>query len=136
VHLLAKGRTVQPVYTNDALAIFALPRHAAEVRLVSRAARPTDTSPWLEDRRQLGIRVARIVVRTSEDVYEVPVDHPDLTNGWWAVERDGLALSRWTNGDATLPLPTVDGDALLEIHLAGRMTYVADTDVNAQPRAA
>jgi hypothetical protein len=136
LRLFAKGRTVKPVYTDDKLVIFALPRHATGVRLVSRSARPTDASPWLEDRRKLGVRVARVVLRTSDDVQEVPVDYPGLAKGWWAVERDGVMLSRWTNGDAVLPLPAMDGDALLEIHLAGGMTYVADSEASAQRRAA
>ena len=55
-----------------------------------------------------------------------PVDHPDLANGWWAVERDGQAISRWTNGEAVLPLPAMSGNVMLEIHLAGSMTYVVD----------
>jgi hypothetical protein len=61
-----------------------------------------------------------------DEVREVPVDHPDLANGWWAVERDGQVISRWTDGEAVLPLPAMHGDAMLEIHLAGTMTYLAE----------
>ena len=74
----------------------------------------------------LGVRVARIVLRGADEVREVPVDHPDLAGGWWAVERDGQVISRWTDGAAVLPLPAMRGDAMLEIHLAGTMTYVED----------
>jgi hypothetical protein len=136
LRLVAKGRTVKPVHVDERLAIFALPRHAAEVRLVSRAASPTDTRPWMEDRRRLGVRVARIVLRTCDDMHEVPVDHPALTKGWWAVERDGNALRRWTDGDAVLPLPAMDGDALLEIHFGGAITYLAQTETDARRSAA
>jgi hypothetical protein len=62
---------------------------------------------------------------------EVPVDHPALAKGWWAIEQDGIALRRWTNGEAVLPLPTMDGEALLEIHLGGEMMYLADNDLRA-----
>ncbi len=126
LRLLAKGRSVKPIYGDGDLVIFTLPRGAREVRLVSRAAAPTDARPWLEDRRQLGVRVARIVLRGADEVREVPVDHPDLAGGWWAVERDGQVISRWTDGAAVLPLPAMRGDAMLEIHLAGTMTYVED----------
>ncbi len=34
LHLVAKGRTIKPIYDNADLAIFALPRGASEVRLV------------------------------------------------------------------------------------------------------
>ena len=54
------------------------------------------------------------------------MDHPDLTRGWWAVERDGQMMSRWTDGEAVLPLPAMRGHVMLEIHLAGSMTYVVD----------
>ena len=109
--------------------IFTLPRGAREVRLVSRAGSPTEARPWLEDRRRLGVRVARLVLRGADDLREIPVDHPDLTIGWWAVERDGQIISRWTNGEAVLPLPAMRGDAMLEIHLAGTMTYVVDASL-------
>ena len=128
LRLFAKGRAVKPVYSDKALVIFALPRGANEVRLVSRAQSPTAARPWLEDRRMLGVRVARIVLRSAEDMREVPVDHPSLANGWWAVERDGIGLRRWTNGEAVLPLPSMDSEAMLEVHLGGEMTYLADDD--------
>jgi hypothetical protein len=65
-------------------------------------------------------------------VWEVPVDHPGLMCGWWRVQRDGIALRRWTNGDAVLLLPTFRGQAMLEISInpAG-MVYLVDAD---QPR--
>jgi Hint domain-containing protein len=127
LRLVAKGRTLKPIYGDDKLVIFTLPRSAREVRLVSRAQLPTEARPWLEDRRRLGVRVARLVLRGADEVREVPVDHPDLVSGWWAVERDGQAISRWTDGEAVLPLPAMRGDAMLEIHLAGTMTYVEET---------
>jgi hypothetical protein len=36
-------------------------------------------------------------------------------------------ICRWTDGDAVLPLPALRGDAMLEIQMAGSMTYVVDT---------
>ena len=105
------------------MVIFTLPRGAREVRLLSRAQAPTEARPWLEDRRRLGVRVARIVLRGADEVREIPVDHPDLATGWWAVERDGQTMSRWTDGQAVLPLPAMRGTVMLEIHLAGTMTF-------------
>jgi hypothetical protein len=126
LRLVAKGRSVKPIYGDGDLVIFTLPRGVREVRLVSRAASPTEARPWLEDRRRLGVRVARLVLRGADEVREVPLDHPDLAGGWWAVERDGQVISRWTDGEAVLPLPAMRGDAMLEIHLAGTMTYLED----------
>ena len=124
LRLVAKGRTVRPLYGENGLFIFALPKGATEVRLVSRAGAPTDARPWLDDRRRLGVHVERIVLRGASEVREVPLDHPDLSQGWWAVERDGTAMRRWTDGDAVLPLPAVDGATMLEIHLRGTLDYV------------
>jgi hypothetical protein len=136
IRLVANGRTLKPVYADQETAIFALPRHAREVRLVSRTALPTDTRPWLEDRRKLGVRVARIVLRMPDDVHEIPVDHPGLVSGWWAVECEGYGLRRWTNGDAVLPLPGLHGDALLELRFGGAITYLAQAEADPQRSAA
>ena len=120
------GRTVKPVFSDSDRVIFALPRDAREVGVVSRAQSPTVARPWLNDRRQLGMRVKRIVLRSAEEMREVPIDHPDLTRGWWAVERDGPMMSRWTDGEAMLPLPAMNGPIMMEIHLAGWMIFALD----------
>ena len=126
LRLLADRRTLKPVFSDSGRIIFALPRDIREVRLVSHAQSPTEARPWLEDRRRLGVRVSRIVLRGAKDVREIPVDHPDLSRGWWDVERDGLMMSRWTDGEAVLPVPPMRGHVVLEIHLAGAMTFVED----------
>src|SRR5262249_21584067 len=92
LRLRAKGRDIKPMYSDRDLVIFALPRGATEVRLISRAQPANKARPWLEDRRTLGVRVARLVLRGAQEVREIPVDHPALSKGWWAVERDGHAL--------------------------------------------
>ena len=35
-------------------------------------------------------------------------------------------MSRWTDGEVVLPLPAMRGHVVLEIHLAGAMTFVED----------
>jgi Hint domain len=121
-----RRRPVKPVFSDSDRLIFVLPRGAREVRLVSRAQSPTEARPWLEDRRRLGVRVKRIVLHGADELREVPVDHPDLTRGWWAAERDGQVMSRWTDGEAVLPLPAMSGNVILEIHLAGSMIFVVE----------
>ncbi len=124
LHLVAAGRSIKPIYADAGLFIFPLPRNAGTVRLVSRASAPTDARPWLDDRRRLGVRLARIVLRDATEVRQIPVDHPDLQQGWWAVERDGTLMGRWTDGDAVLPLPPLHGVTMLELHLHGTLDYV------------
>ncbi len=129
LRIVAKGRTVRPLYGENGLYIFALPKGATEVCVVSRAGAPTDARPWLDDRRCLGVNVERIVLRGANELREVPVDHPGLSEGWHVVERDGVALGRWTNGDAVLPLPVLVGPIMLEIRAGnGGMTYLTDGD--------
>ena len=96
------------------------------MRLVSRAQSPTETRPWLSDQRRLGVRVKRIVLRDGDETREIPMDHPAITHGWWDIEYDGAMMSRRTDGDAMLPLPSMRGPGMLEIHLAGTMTYIMD----------
>jgi hypothetical protein len=132
LHLVAAGRSIKPIYADAGLFIFPLPRNAGTVRLVSRASAPADARPWLDDRRRLGVRLARIVLRDAAEVREISVDHPDLQQGWWAVERDGTAMGRWTDGDAVLPLPAMHGVTMLEIHLRGTLDYVVSGDQSRQ----
>jgi Hint domain len=93
--IIAQGRPLRPLCAENGLYRFLLPQSVTEVRLVSRAASPTNALPWGEDRRRLGVYVERIVLRSGcDDVREVPVDHPGLLRDWWAVERHGMALRR------------------------------------------
>ena len=124
--LLVDQRTIKPVFSDDDRVIFALPRGAREVRLVSRAQSPTEARPWLSDQRRLGVRVKRIVLRHGDETREVPMDHPDIARGWWDIEHDGPMMSRWTDGAALLRLPPMHGIAMLEVHLSGAMTYAID----------
>jgi hypothetical protein len=128
LHIVAAGRKLRPVHADTGRFIFVLPRNAGTVQLVSRASAPTDVRPWLEDRRRLGVCLARIVLRDATQVWEIPMDHPDLQEGWWAVERDGWAIRRWTDGKAVLPLPATSGVTMLELHLCGGMDYVTPRD--------
>ena len=122
LRLVANDRTLRPVHSADGRVSFVLPKGVAEVRLISRAAMPSDAKPWLEDRRCLGIYVKRITLRGKYETVQVPLDSPDLQRGWWATERDGVQLCRWTTGDASLPLPAVSGPCVLELQV-GTMAY-------------
>jgi Hint domain len=129
LRIVAKGRTVRPLYGENGLYIFALPKSATDVRVVSRAASPADTRPWLDDRRRLGVCVERIVLRDAQDMQTVAVDDPGLLQGWWAAEQDATGMHRWTNGNATLKLPASHGPTLLEIRVGNSgLDYVTNTE--------
>jgi hypothetical protein len=123
LRLEAGGRVLWPLPGRDGSQVFAVPPGTDAVRLVSRAAAPSASRPWLEDRRRLGVSVGRIKARCGTMLAEVPVDHPALRQGWHDVERAGARMWRWTDGNSYLPIPP--GTTTLEIVLAGLAEYPA-----------
>ena len=132
VRLLAGGRELRPIIADGDRLVFAIPRGQRAVRLLSRAARPCDAQPWLDDRRRLGVAVGQILVRNGAEVTEIALDHPGLADGWWGAERDGLSCWRWTAGDAEIALP--DGASALEIRLVGTMAYSSESPLAGMAR--
>jgi hypothetical protein len=118
------GRTIKPVDIGSGSYTFLLTGDLDAVRLLSRAARPCDVRPWVEDHRRLGVMVSQLTLKRGTAVEVVPLDHPHLSQGWWDVEHAGSALRRWTNGDAVLPLAG-EGPAVLEVTVAGCLDYPA-----------
>jgi hypothetical protein len=104
--------------------VFVLPPKADAVRLLSRAAAPSGVRPWIDDSRRLGVAVRSLTWRPRRHEKSIPLDHPELRDGWWQVERDDTALWRWTDGAALLPLDGAAG--LLRIELGGAMRYLMD----------
>ncbi len=121
--LSADGRLIAPITADGDTLVFVVPPATRSLRLVSRSARPTDAEPWLEDQRLLGVRLSRITACVGGHSLDLPLDHPDLWDGWWDVERDGTAMRRWTKGDAVLTLPLFDAPAVLRLEHCGRLAY-------------
>lgn len=103
--LLVGERMARPVSSREKRLVFVVPREAAGARIVSRAARPNERRPWLNDRRRLGLSVERIVLCGTMGRQEIALDSPHLCRGWHAVERDGARPRRWTDGAGELALP-------------------------------
>jgi hypothetical protein len=97
LRVVVKGHVIRPIYAEKGLHIFALPKGAREVHLISRASSPTAARPWMEDRRLLGVYVERIAIRSAHEVRAIPLDYPGLTQGWWAVEQNSAEQRRWTD---------------------------------------
>jgi hypothetical protein len=123
LHLMVNGRRLRPVTTENNRHVFVLPRGDGPVRLVSRSVIPADDSPWLDDRRRLGVMVRQITVRQGPEMRVIPMDHPMLNDGWWAIERNEKSIWRWSNGDANLG--ALPWRAILEVELAGLATAYA-----------
>jgi hypothetical protein len=108
--LLAGARRLAPIWSADGAASFALPRRTGALRLVCAATRPSRQSPWLDDRRRLGVAVRALRV----DGEALPLDGPALGDGWWPIERPARPF-RWTDGNAALRVPA--GGAVLSLRL-------------------
>jgi hypothetical protein len=111
-----------PVAVENGHYVFALPAWTGGIRLVTRSAIPGDATPWVEDRRRLGVRVRQMTLSHGDDGSVIPVDHPTIGTGWWAIERDGDTMWRWTDGNAWISIES-DVPALLRIALAAAPAY-------------
>ncbi len=121
LHLRIGERVVRPLMPAPNCFTFILPAGFGPIRLSSRSGYPTDARPWLDDRRKLGVCLARIICQETIGPREIPLDHPDLTEGWWQVEATPNQSRRWTNGDALLVVPSAT--KMVRIKLAGALSY-------------
>ena len=125
VHLRVNGRIIWPVVSDHLCFKFLLPKCTGTLHLVSRSAYLTDSRPWADDRRQLGICVNRVVWHDSDGPHDLPLDHPETGEGWWEVETTDHFSHRWTNGDAVLP--PLRNAIILEVRLVGILPYRIDS---------
>jgi hypothetical protein len=123
VRIVAGGRTIRPTSIDGARLCFVLPRNADRIVVQSRSVRPAERQPWLDDRRDLGVAVAGIRLRTGSEWKDIAVDHPSLGEGWWDVEQSGAQAWRWTDGDAELSLGSRTGMTVLELVLHATAEY-------------
>lgn len=134
--LLADGTRLAPAsVAADGLHVFE-PGQAVEgeVRIRSRHNAPADLLPWLDDRRQLGVAIDRIELRSAAGDISIELDADVLQGGWWAVETDGAGAWRWSDGDAVIVLP--GGTVRLTIGVRATAAYVAEAEAEAGSRAA
>ncbi|OYV62028.1 MAG: hypothetical protein B7X01_01750, partial [Acidiphilium sp. 21-62-4] len=90
---------------------FDLPQGARDIIIASRAARPSDAQPWLDDRRLLGVAIGQIV---ADGVLIAPASYGQ---GWHEEEPH----HRWTDGAAHLRL--AEPALTLMIDVCGSLSY-------------
>jgi hypothetical protein len=121
----AGGAVIRPVRQNGDRYIFMVRPGAGDLRLVSRAGRPSEIiGPYIDDRRMLGVLVGEIAVhagrrRIKADGHLICPDLP----GWFSLDD---AAHRWTDGNATLPValdPRCAHAAVLEIQIVQAGPY-------------
>ncbi len=76
-----------------------------QVRLRSRADRPTTLAPWSDDRRRLGVAVSAIRLHRGDRQQELTLSELAKDGGWWPLESAGTVAWRWTDGDGRIVLP-------------------------------
>lgn len=121
LRLLHRGRMLRPILVAGARHVFVVSGGGGTARLVSRASRPSDLRPWLDDRRRLGVCVSRIV-RNGEEPMTLALDHPGLRVGWW--DDGSVEVGRWTDGNAELPVPPETN--LIEVTMRPLDCYLLD----------
>jgi hypothetical protein len=124
LHVIVGGEIVRPVMAAGG-ARFDLPACAGTVRLMSRAAVPSEMAPLSIDKRRLGVSVHKLWL---DDVL-VPRDDPRLTTGWHAPE----AGWRWTDGAASLE---AGGARTLTLKTCGTLSYWNDKPTTVAARRA
>ena len=103
-----------PITTSTEPEIRIIPQLDGTTQIQSRSAIPGFLGNDPQDRRRLGIKIARLRI----DGQPVPLDHPALTEGWHDPEPDG----RWTNGAAIIPASLGQG-RLINLDLAATLAY-------------
>jgi hypothetical protein len=126
-HLVVDGVVLPPKAAADGVYRFSLARPPGEVRLASRSAVPAETDATSCDRRRLGVSLRRIVLRDTGSAFDLPLDSPQLTDGWHPQEGN----HRWTDGTACLPVSALAlfrGKVEIEIALSpSQLRYAEPT---------
>ena len=102
--VMVNDHQIEPCLIEGERLLFILPADASQARLTSTATRPNDTYPWLDDRRQLGVKIRRIRRSTANGATDIALDDPALLSGWHAIESTNGEAERWTNGNAAIAL--------------------------------
>lgn len=123
-----KGEKLQPVDVKGNTYSFYVPANVCVVAMHSKAALPSEVvGPFLDDRRMLGVLVAKISVFGERAFDVLPADMTGLS-GWHSAELN--RTDRWTKGLATLPEVVSEVSSkvkLIKIELTATSEYFVDT---------
>lgn len=132
--LIAGARRIAPSDVRGAVFTFPVPPGQRTVVLSSPSGVPSQARPWLDDRRRLGVAVARIRMRDTDGAMDIPLDSPELAAGWWPLETRSGSVYRWTDGSAVVAVPELMRDgATLEVTVIAHAPAVAAAPLPAEP---
>ncbi|GEL59999.1 hypothetical protein ACI01nite_26010 [Acetobacter cibinongensis] len=123
IHLVTTlGQIIRPARQKNGSVVFMLPADVEAVQITTRTSQPSQAvGPFVDDRRQLGVLVGQVALFDGKNNHAITthLDQQDLLG--WDVQES--VPCRWTNGNATLPLPVMQGKGLrmltLQIIAAG-----------------
>jgi hypothetical protein len=122
LHVLADGAVIRPD-TLGLTARFVLPASARDVRLVSAISVPAHVVPGSSDDRRLGVPIGALTLDDGlTGARTIALDDVRLALGFHALDRDGTAAWRWTDGSAVLPAELwqgCQGTVFLRLQLSG-----------------
>ena len=116
--LLVDGGSIPGKRVTDLIYSWTLPSAPKQLALTSRTAVPAEVLPDSTDRRVLGMRVAKILLKSAGLTIEIGHDHLSLGDGFHKPE----ATHRWTKQKAMIPqhfLDSLSGQVTVEVHLSG-----------------
>jgi len=104
LHLLVDGKRVQFQQTGPRTWEAFVGTTARSIEIASRTMRPSmDGRHSSQDHRALGVCVYSIELRTSDNAYVIPSDHPALQRGFHGIEQNGDVTWQWTDGRGVIP---------------------------------
>lgn len=117
---------INQLRNKDNQFIFNIPKEVKSVRIVSRSSRSCDIiGPFVDDRRYFGVEIEEIILFNKDMMITLKdfLNAQDLP-GWY--EQTGF--SRWTNGDALLPLEnySINTNSILSIKIKSKRNYLLD----------
>ena len=130
LHLLVDGRRVDGAAHADTI-VFVIPASAAEVRIASRSAVPSELG-IARDPRELGVALRRLVARQGSRFQIAKADDARLDDGFHAFEAE--SGMRWTDGNARVPpalLSGFPGRIELVVHLGAVARYPVRQETDA-----
>lgn len=121
------GRRIAPAMVDGTRLSFDLPT-AGDVHIVSSVGAPAWFDAGCDDRRRLSVMLTHIVLSSPKEDTDIALDDPRLSIVFHAYERDGIAVWRWTDGDAVLPAALLVGATGLQLDFAVRMPVWRHSD--------
>ncbi len=129
LHLVVDGVRIGGTTSPGRLCSFRLPTPLTEVRVVSRAAVPSELG-LARDPRRLGVALRKILVWQGPRVRLMEASDPSLEQGFHSFEPDNGF--RWTNGNACLPAALfagLSGAIELVLHIGCTTVYPVGEEI-------